>query len=167
MRARLPWQRRLLVAVIASILAFPASSWPQAVEGTTGGSPYDVPVVTDTNGDPTIVETTIVANETDVSIGGGVTAHAYTFNDTIPGPEFRLTVGRGIGHFKNAARATSSIGMACSFISPVTAPLSQSVNRRRRSLDSCEAPWRLWYHPHHEFSTPVFKGCMDRSSSRP
>lgn len=41
---------------------------------TSGGSPYEVPVVTDIDPDPNIVETNIVARDSVVDIGGGVTA---------------------------------------------------------------------------------------------
>ena len=40
---------------------------------TSGGDPYSVPLVVDTNPDPNIVETTIVADEATVDIGNGVT----------------------------------------------------------------------------------------------
>ena len=74
MRGRMPLSRRLLVSVLATIIAFPVGSWPPTIEGTSGGSPYNIPGVVDTNGDPNIVETTITADETlGVNIGGGVT----------------------------------------------------------------------------------------------
>jgi len=166
MRARLPWSRRLLVAIIATILAFPASSWPPAAEGTSGGSPYDIPVVTDTNADPNIVETTITANETlGVNIGGGVTANAYTYNGTIPGPEFRLTVGqRVIVHFQNDLAEPTGIhwhGIELQNPSDGT-PITQNQVPAGGSFTYdfvVTRPGVYWYHPHHEFSTnQVFKG---------
>jgi FtsP/CotA-like multicopper oxidase with cupredoxin domain len=165
MRGRLPLSRRLLVSVLATIIAFPVGSWPPAVEGTTGGSPYDIPSVIDTNGDANIVETTITANETDVSIGGGVTAHAYTYNDTIPGPEFRLTVGqRVIVHFNNELTEPTGIhwhGIELQNPSDGT-PLTQNQVPAGGSFTYdfvVRRPGVYWYHPHHEFSTnQVFKG---------
>jgi FtsP/CotA-like multicopper oxidase with cupredoxin domain len=69
---------------------------------TSGGTPYGVTFVTDTNPDPNIVETTLIAGEATVDIGGGVMAHAQTFNGQIPGPTFRLKVGDTvIVHFEN------------------------------------------------------------------
>jgi len=166
MRARLPWSRRLLVAIIATILAFPAGSWPPTVEGTSGGSPYDIPLVTDTNPDPNVVETTITADETTVTIGGGVTAHAYTFNGTIPGPEFRLTVGqRVIVHFENhlATEPTGIHWHGIELQNPSDGtPLTQNQVPAGGTFlyDFVAArPGVYWYHPHHEFSTnQVFKG---------
>jgi FtsP/CotA-like multicopper oxidase with cupredoxin domain len=150
---------------LATIIAFPVGSWPPAVEGTTGGSPYDISAVTDTNPDPNIVETTITANETDVSIGGGVTAHAYTYNDKIPGPEFRLTVGqRVIVHFNNELTEPTGIhwhGIELQNPSDGT-PLTQNQVPAGGSYTYdfvVRRPGVYWYHPHHEFSTnQVFKG---------
>ena len=47
---------------------------------TSGGDPYSVPLVVDTNPNPRIVETTLTAETATVDIGNGVTAHAETFN---------------------------------------------------------------------------------------
>jgi FtsP/CotA-like multicopper oxidase with cupredoxin domain len=168
MHARLPLQRRLLAAVIATILAFPAGSWPPAVEGTSGGSPYDVPVVVDSNpGTPNIIETTITADETPgVNIGGGVTANVYTYNGTIPGPEFRLTVGqRVMVHFVNNLNSEPTgihwHGIELQQPSDGT-PLSQNQVAPGGTFDYdfvVTRPGVYWYHPHHEFSTnQVFKG---------
>ena len=95
-RIRRQPRRYTVPALVFVILAFAALVFGRANEpaqATSGGSPYVVPLVVDTNPDPNIVETTIVADEATVDIGGGVMAHALTFNGTIPGPEFRLNVG--------------------------------------------------------------------------
>jgi len=165
MRARLTFSRRLLAAIVATILAFPASAWPPAVEGTTGGSPYDVPTVTNISGDPMIVETNITADETTVNIGGGVMAHAYTYNGTIPGPTFRLTVGqRVIVHFQNNLAEPTGIhwhGIELQNPSDGT-PLTQNQVPAGNAFlydFTVTRPGVYWYHPHHEFSTnQVFKG---------
>ena len=69
---------------------------------TSGGDPYSVPGVVDTNPDPNVVETTITAQESTVDVGNGITAHAETFNGAIPGPTFHLKVGDTvIVHFEN------------------------------------------------------------------
>src|SRR5207245_10710559 len=60
---------------------------------TSGGDPYSVPLIVDTNPDPAIVETTLVAQEATVDIGNGVMAHAETINGAIPAPLFQLNVG--------------------------------------------------------------------------
>ena len=53
---------------------------------TSGVNPYVVPLVVDTNPDPNIVETTIIAKTATVNIGNGVMAKALTYNGQIPGP---------------------------------------------------------------------------------
>lgn len=58
---------------------------------TTGIGPYVVPAPTDTDLSPTILETTIVTTHAMVDIGGGLMAHAETFNGAIPGPTLRST----------------------------------------------------------------------------
>ena len=71
---------------------------------TSGGNPYVVPLVVDTNPDPNIVETTIIADErATVDIGNGVHGERRRpSTGTIPGPEFRLKVGDTvIVHFQN------------------------------------------------------------------
>ena len=165
MRARLPRTRRLLAAVVAAMLAFPATSWPPAVQATTGGSPYEAPTVTDTNPDPNILETDITADEATVSIGDGVTANVYAFNGTIPGPTFRLTVGqRVIVKFHNLLSEPSAIhwhGIELQNPSDGT-PLTQNQVPAGGTFTydfTVSRPGVYWYHPHHEYSTnQVFKG---------
>lgn len=167
MRARLPLSRRLLAAIVASILAFPAGAWPSTVEGTSGGSPYTIPLVTDTNPAPNIVETTITADETPgVNIGGGITANLYTYNGTIPGPEFRLTVGqRVIVHFQNhlLSEPTGIHWHGIELQNPSDGtPLTQNQVPPGGTFTYdfvVTRPGVYWYHPHHEFSTnQVFRG---------
>jgi FtsP/CotA-like multicopper oxidase with cupredoxin domain len=150
----------LLCTAIASIQA------GEQAQATSGGDPYSVPVVTDTNADPNIVETTIVADETSVDIGNGVTANAMTFNGTIPGPEFRLTVGQTvIVHFKNQL-ATEATGIHWHGIELNNAsdgtPLTQNQTAPGGSFlyqFKVPRPGVYWYHPHHHSSTnQVFKG---------
>ena len=164
MRTRLPLRRRLLAAAIATILAFPITGLP-TVEATSGASPYDVPNVVDTNPALNIVETDITADETTVNIGGGVTAHAFTYNGTIPGPTFRLTVGqRVIVHFHNQLAEQTGIhwhGIELQNPSDGT-PLTQNQVPAGGTFTYdfvVTRPGVYWYHPHHEFSTnQVFKG---------
>jgi FtsP/CotA-like multicopper oxidase with cupredoxin domain len=138
---------------------------PDGVEATSGGSPYTVPLVTDTNADPGVVETTLVADETTVDIGGGVMADAYTFNGAIPGPEFRLTVGqRVIVHFDNQLAEPTGIhwhGIELVNGSDGTPVTQNQVPAGGTFLYDfvVTRPGIFWYHPHHEFSTnQVFKG---------
>ncbi len=159
---------RLIIALVFlfALIMFITLPPGPAVQATSGGSPYDIPVVTDTNPDPNILETTIVADETTVTIGGGVTAHAYTFNGTIPGPEFRLTVGqRVIVHFENHLQTEPTgihwHGIELQNPSDGT-PLTQNqVPPGGTFLYDfvVTRPGVYWYHPHHEVSTnQVFKG---------
>ncbi len=71
----------LLTAITILIASVLLAIHPNGgARATSGGDPYHVTFVTDTNPDPNIVETTIVADEATVDIGDGVTAHAQTFN---------------------------------------------------------------------------------------
>src|SRR3712207_4802119 len=81
----------LALAVAGAIVAFALPQSP--TEATTGESPYVVPEVVDTNPDPKVLETTLVADEANVDIGNGRIAHALTYNGTLPGPTFRVKVG--------------------------------------------------------------------------
>jgi FtsP/CotA-like multicopper oxidase with cupredoxin domain len=147
----------------AALLVAIGSSGPALA--TSGGSPYEVPLVVDTNPAPDIVETTIVAQEADVDIGNGVTAHAQTFNGTIPGPEFRLNVGDTvIVHFRNELHHPTGIhwhGIELANASDGT-PLTQNqVPQHETFLYKFQVtrPGVYWYHPHHHASTnQVFKG---------
>ena len=57
-----------------------------AGQATSGGDAYSVPLVTDTNPDPNIVETTIIADEATVDIGNGVMAQRPDLQRADPGP---------------------------------------------------------------------------------
>ena len=98
-------QRRLIALALIVTLAVAISlvTMLSTGEATSGGSPYAVPDVVDTNPDPNIVETTLTADEATVDIGQRrQTANAQTFNGTIPGPTFRLKVGDTvIVHYEN------------------------------------------------------------------
>ena len=92
------------LVTLCVLLAALISRASDPARATSGGSAYDIPLVTDTNPAADIVETTIVANETNEDIGlpGGLMAHAETFNGSVPGPTFRLNVGDTvIVHFEN------------------------------------------------------------------
>jgi FtsP/CotA-like multicopper oxidase with cupredoxin domain len=147
---------------LAVLFAMQASSPALA---TSGGSPYETTPVVDTNPAPNIVETTIVADETSVDIGGGVTANAQTFNGMIPGPEFRLNVGdEVIVHFQNNLAHGTGIhwhGIELANASDGT-PLTQNLVPSGGTFEYrfvVPRPGIYWYHPHHHASTnQVFKG---------
>jgi len=167
--ARLP-RRPTLVVAIATVLVLTAvvavRATEQAARATAGVSPYVVPLVVDTNPSPTIVETTITADEATVDIGGGVTATGMAFNGTIPGPEFRLNVGDTvIVHFRNKLEAEATgihwHGIELNNASDGT-PLTQNQTPPGGEFlykFKVPRPGVFWYHPHHHSSTnQVFKG---------
>ena len=132
---------------------------------TSDGSPYDVTYVTDTNPDPNIVETTLIAEDATVNIGNGVTANAETFNGEIPGPTFRLKVGDTvIVHYENHLSKPSAIHWhgielensmdGTPFVQNQVPPGGSFLYKFKVSR-----PGIFWYHPHHHASTDqVFKG---------
>ena len=136
-----------------------------SVHATSGGDPYSAPSVVDTNLDPNIVETTIVADETPVDIGNGVTANAETYNGTIPGPTFHLKVGdQVIVHFENHLATKTAIhwhGVELSNGMDGT-PFTQNIIEPGSNFlykFTVTRPGMFWYHPHHHSSTnQVFKG---------
>ncbi len=136
-----------------------------SARATSGGDPYSVTFVTDTNPDPNIVETTIVADEANVDIGGGVTAHAQTFNGHIPGPTFQLKVGDTvIVHYENHLDRESGIhwhGIELTNSMDGTPFTQNQVQPGGKFLYKFKVsrPGIFWYHPHHHASTnQVFKG---------
>ena len=167
-RGRRRWTWRARVAATAMSVAMPgvAIAYPSLhSQATSSDDPYSTPLVIDTNPDPGIVETTIVADETTIDIGG-VDAHAFTFNGTVPGPQFRLTPGqRVIVHFENhlgeeatgihwhgieLANASDGTPLTQNQVEPGDSFLYEFVVPR---------PGIYWYHPHHHTSTnQVFKG---------
>src|SRR5439155_9145678 len=159
--------RRLGVLALAVAIAVAVSLALSlsAVRATSGGDPYSAPDVTDTNPDPNIVETTIIADEATVDVGNGVTAHAFTFNGTIPGPTFHLKVGdEVIVHYENHLALPSAIhwhGVELSNGMDGT-PFTQNMVQPGGTFlykFKVTRPGMFWYHPHHHTSTnQVFHG---------
>ena len=155
-----------VAAIVAAVLyVFAASRFTAPAIATSGTDPYVVPLVTDTNPDPTIVETTITAQGAVVDIGNSVMASVLTFNGSIPGPEFRLHVGDTvIVHFKNNLGHPTGIhwhGIELANASDGT-PLTQNMVQPGGTFIykfKVTRPGVFWYHPHHHSSTnQVFKG---------
>jgi FtsP/CotA-like multicopper oxidase with cupredoxin domain len=161
------WRQRARLAFgCAFLLACLVGAWfASSLVATSGTNPYEVPVVTDINPDPDIVETTITAEPAVVDIGGGNLASVLTFNGTVPGPEFRLKVGDTvIVHFENNIGHNTGIhwhGIELANASDGT-PLSQNQvppNEKFIYKFTVTRPGIFWYHPHHHSSTnQVFKG---------
>src|SRR5262245_39324214 len=165
---RRPWQTILLlggiVAVGTAFLVIRATKPALAVSG----NPYIVNVAVDTNPDPKIFETTIVADEATFDTGNGKMAHVQAFNGSVPGPEFRLNVGDTvIVHFENKLdNEVTGIhwhGVELANASDGT-PLTQNqVPPGGKFLYKfiVPRPGIFWYHPHHHASTnQVFKGLI-------
>ena len=76
----------LFVAAIMGVALLATAGSMRPAHAVSNGSAYDVATVVDTNPDPNIVETTIVADEATVDIGNGVMANVQTFNGTDPRP---------------------------------------------------------------------------------
>ena len=155
-----------VAAIVAAVLyVFAAARYTAPAIATSGGDPYVVPLVTDTNPDPTIVETTITAQGAVVDIGNSVLASVLTFNGSVPGPEFRLNVGDTvIVHFKNNLGHATGIhwhGIELANASDGT-PLTQNMVQPGGTFIykfKVTRPGIYWYHPHHHSSTnQVFKG---------
>ena len=176
------WKACLVAAVVLML----CPSGNESAQATTGGSPYDVPQVLDSNNDPKIVETYIVADEATVDIGNGVMANAMAFKSCsdagltnctvagIPGPEFRLKVGdHVIVHFVNNLEKSgltpeanvSGIhwhGIELNNASDGTEVTQPAVDPKGRTFlydFIVTRPGIFWYHPHHHSSTnQVAKG---------
>jgi FtsP/CotA-like multicopper oxidase with cupredoxin domain len=162
------WQRRRLIVLVSAIAIAATVSLIVALSpgrATSGGDPYSVPGVVDTNPDPNIVETTLVSDEATIDIGNGVTAHAQTYNGAIPGPTFRLKVGDTvIVHYENHLAHASAIhwhGIELANGMDGT-PFTQNIVEPGGTFlykFTVTRPGLYWYHPHHHSSTnQVFKG---------
>src|SRR5437764_7228709 len=160
-------RRRFALAWIALFLAclVPLITTQSVGHATSGGDPYSVPDVVDTNPDPNVVETTITAQESTVDIGNGITARAETFNGAIPGPTFHLKVGDTvIVHFVNHLASATGIhwhGIELPNSMDGTPLTKNNVAPGGTFLYEFKVnrPGIFWYHPHHHSSTnQVFKG---------
>lgn len=169
MALRLWLRNRGLVTVVVScaavLLFFTGIRLTTRAVAISSGYAYTVPTVVDTNPDPNIVETTIIADEAAVDIGNGVIANVQTFNGQLPGPEFDLKVGDTvIVHFENHLDHPTGIhwhGIELANASDGT-PLTQNQVPAGGSFlykFQISRPGIYWYHPHHHASTnQVFKG---------
>jgi len=175
-------------ACLAGVLGIMlCASGQESAQATTGGSPYEVPKVKDSDSNPSNgVETWIVADEATVDIGNGVKANAMTFKSCsdaqlkdcttpgIPGPEFRLKVNdRVIVHFVNKLKKSGLTPEAnvsgihwhgielnnASDGTEVTQPAVDPTGGTFTYDFTVTRPGIFWYHPHHHSSTnQVAKG---------
>jgi FtsP/CotA-like multicopper oxidase with cupredoxin domain len=163
------WQGRRIMLLLAAALAIATAAVlllsRDPGRATSGGDPYAVPEVVDTNPAPDIIETSITAAPATVDIGNGVMAHAQTFNGTIPGPTIRANVGDTlIVHYHNDLDKPSAIHWhgiedanemdGTPFTQNMVAPGHGFLYRLKFTR-----PGLYWYHPHHHSSTDqVFRG---------
>ena len=105
-RIRQQPRRYTIPALAFALLAFAAlvfGRWTEPARATSGGNPYVVPLVVDTNPDAEHRRDDDRRRRGRRSTSATASsAHAQTFNGTIPGPTFRLKVGDTvIVHFEN------------------------------------------------------------------
>jgi FtsP/CotA-like multicopper oxidase with cupredoxin domain len=147
---------------------------------STGIGPYVGTDATDSDdtgvGSP-VIETTLIASQATVDIGGGVMAHAEVFNGVIPGPTFRLNVGDSVVvrlvndlpyetgiHWHGIELENYSDGTGVTQDGAAGAPaqtLGNGVPAGGTFLYKFKAPRAglFWYHPHHGMSmNRVFHG---------
>src|SRR5690606_28515010 len=152
----------VVLATIVSNLLLTSSSPASAESGGVPPNPYIMPQVVDTNPDPDIVETVIVADEITIPhIGDGRgVINAMAYNGKIPGPEFRLKVGDTVRvHFFNQLDDEYT-GIHWHGIE--LANRSDGTQLVQNQVDPGESyiyeftvtrPGIYWYHPHHHYST--------------
>ncbi len=124
----------------------------------------NLPRAVDMNPDPDVFETVLAAMEVTVDLGNGLLANAYTYNGTVPGPEFRFKVGdQVIVHFVNFLPEPSSIhwhGVELNNASDGT-PVTQDAVKTGETYTYrfvVPQPGIYWYHPHFKPTNPEFKG---------
>jgi FtsP/CotA-like multicopper oxidase with cupredoxin domain len=155
----------LLAVCLTTAVALLLTVFNPFVSATSGGDPYAVPPVVDTNPAPNVVETTLVAEAATVDVGNGVLAHAQAFNGQLPGPTFELNVGDTvIVHYQNHLNRESGIhwhGIELANSVDGTPFTQNQVPPGGNFLYkfTVTRPGVYWYHPHHHASTnQVFKG---------
>jgi len=151
-----------VAAALACLLAGPLLA-AHALAAPVPQGPAVLRPVEDANRDPRIVETTLVAEERVVDLGG-VSARMYTFNGGTPGPEIRARVGdRVIVHFENRIDEPLMVhwhGIELHNAADGTT-LTQNPLRRgeRFTYDFIvPRPGVFWYHSHRAPTNPEFKG---------
>ena len=135
------------------------------VSSAFAAEPARLRPVVDTNSDPHIIETTLVAEERTVDLDGhGLLARMYTLNGGTPGPEFRARVGdRVIVHFTNQIAEPLTIhwhGIEVHNASDGTT-LTQNPVRKGESFTYDFIVPRagvFWYHSHRAPTNPEFRG---------
>lgn len=128
-------------------------------------APIRLPVATDTNADPDIVEIDLVAAVTEVELSPGVMTTMYTYNGIFPGPLIEAEVGdRLIVHFTNDLPEETTVHwhgvelparMDGSNIAQL--PVAANGGTFTYEFDLLTAS-TYWYHPHIRSNEQVEKG---------
>ena len=170
MEARSPRRFLLLTGALALVvaLALVLTTRQEVGRATSGTNPYETVAATDTNPDPNIVETTIVADEATVDIGTGV--HGATRADLQRhDPRARRSASRSATRSSSTSRTSSRTRAAIHWHGielaerdgrhAVHAEPGPAGRRRSSTSSRSTGPGIFWYHPHHHSSTnQVFKG---------
>jgi FtsP/CotA-like multicopper oxidase with cupredoxin domain len=145
----------------------PSASLPASEVSQPEGWADDLamPVPTDLNADPHVLEFELEARVADVEILPGTKTQAWTYNGTVPGPMIRAKVGdRVIVHFKNSLPDATTIhwhGLRVpndmDGAPGVTQAAIESGGEFRYELELRDAG-TYWYHPHSDSSTQVGRG---------
>src|SRR5262249_55554663 len=97
-----------LVVSLAVLAILMFNQPPRDIERSPGSG--NLHEVVNFSAQPKKFETALVAMEAQVDLGNGVTATAFTFNGSVPGPLFRLKVGeQATVHFTNNLPIPASI----------------------------------------------------------
>ena len=136
-----------------------------AAAKTVHAGALDLALAIDSNPDPKIFETTIVARSAELDLTGeGKPSKVETYNGRIPGPEIRVKVGdQVVVTFKNKLSAPSSIhwhGIELNNASDGTAVSQDPVMPGESFVYRFQVtrPGIFWYHPHIKPTNQVFKG---------
>jgi FtsP/CotA-like multicopper oxidase with cupredoxin domain len=124
-----------------------------------------MPVPTDLNPDPNVLEIELTARIADVELVPGFKTPAWTYNGTVPGPMIRAKLGdRVIVHFKNELPEPTTIhwhGLRVpndmDGAPGVTQPPIESGGEFRYEFELRDAG-TYWYHPHTSSSAQVGRG---------
>jgi FtsP/CotA-like multicopper oxidase with cupredoxin domain len=141
---------RLSAVVACAILALSPSPAPSG-----WADDLALAEATDTNADPTVVETTLTAREAEVEVAKGKRVRAWTYDGRLPGPLIRAHVGdRIVVHLRNQLPAPTTIhwhGVRIPIEMDGVPEISQPEVRPGETFTYdfiARDAGLYWYHPH-------------------